>query len=590
MSEKYQDFAFNNQPDKEKDVSIPELEDLFNNDISAVESFLLENLNLKETNLQQAQIFSFINSKLKEEEISEKSFSRDFVLTVSDRLYDCLNNGEGSYIGGIKMYDLLNDINYFLNKNTFYLNEADYPIKLNSEQFILNIGGESFTTKGTEYYRVINDLIGDLLTIDNMIETLHARGSKEEFSNLAQTRHEKIEDIKSYFTTKFGNLDDFFRTDKTNEDKSITTEEYKEFALYFTNDVRGFLKDNFEIDLVVLPVYAQFNLYRTLKNTPFSEKENIDSYLKEFGVKGIMPFMSFEYDSELFKKVVDSVNSSHEDYSELLDTLWNTAVSMSSLFDKTKYLDIDENLDANKFFLQTHEAVYRRIKDILKGFFDVPDVQKKKDALVGLESIGVIFGILDDLTDQSHFKNSFENFRKEHDSYKCDVHNKENGYQYGLKITVRPKSDKNGEARINFELNFDTQNPNKLLRDAFNQSITRHKDNKTTTFSSLRIGVDRDTFDEEPKISLDLGRNKFKGKSFERTGDVLGNLLEEIDFEDKHHTTKSFTTEFAREDTFEIFAEGFKAKIDNLFTLEKKVEENFGWYDKIKKSKSDPQD
>ena len=99
------------------------------------------------------------------------------------------------------------------------------------------------------------------------------------------------------------------------------------------------------------------------------------------------------------------------------------------------------------------------------------------------------------------------------------------GYEYGLKIFIRPKAEKNAQARVNFELSFDTNNPNRELQKAFQNEIISHTQNKKTTHSVLRIGIDREDYGGNESLSLDVGRSEHSDTELTRSGDVLGNFL-----------------------------------------------------------------
>ena len=132
-----------------------------------------------------------------------------------------------------------------------------------------------------------------------------------------------------------------------------------------------------------------------------------------------------------------------------------------------------------------YEALLRRSKDLLVSAHTL-EVQKAETDLTiedlkhALHGLRTFLEIMRDLETRELHK--FEVVDQTDQLYKFAATNKENGAEYGLKVFVRPEEEKRGQARINFELNFDTKNPNEELKKAFSQE-TDFKEKKKTLFA-----------------------------------------------------------------------------------------------------------
>ena len=213
--------------------------------------------------------------------------------------------------------------------------------------------------------------------------------------------------------------------------------------------------------------------------------------------------------------------------------------------------DISKSLK-DKIPYQLYDALLLRAKDILVGAHMVVSgtIEGKLDidgVCNALSGVSIMLDILNDLgTEQKYrFQKTFETKQ----NHKYIVNDPRVGYDYGLKLFLRSHTEKNAQARINFELSFDTDNPNPVLQKSFYNEIISHTQNKTIVGSTLRIGIDREDYNGIGHVSLDFGRSERKDDELTRTGDVLGNLLSYASISG-HHTTDPFSPEFGEPELF----------------------------------------
>jgi hypothetical protein len=292
--------------------------------------------------------------------------------------------------------------------------------------------------------------------------------------------------------------------------------------------------------------------------TSVHDKNKIINLGKNFGKDGIRTFLSVEQGGPEMGKMItelSNLKNIHENliknifegYSILLDEAEKLKEKMSEV---KEVEGVNPEL-LNKMPFQIYNALLLRTKDILLGSYllvkngelnglNIIDVRK------AIDGVSLMLKILNDLKTEKEF--SFKEINKTEKNFKYEITDKKTKYKYGLKIFLRPRAEKNAQARVNIELSFDTDNPNEELKKAFLSKIESHTQNKIMNGSVLRIGIDREERDGG-QVSLDIGRSAHNDEELTRTGDVLGNLLA-VASPDGHHTTEAFDPRFAEEENF----------------------------------------
>lgn len=314
--------------------------------------------------------------------------------------------------------------------------------------------------------------------------------------------------------------------------------------------------------------------------------EAVINFSKKFGHDGLKVFLSCEYGLELGDKIIDlSEKIDKKLAQELFFAYTNLATksqNYSYLFDQfiaTKNLPTEL---IQKLPNEISEGIMRRAKDLL---FVILKSENIKNLTSGVEKIVSSFKALSLLGDilpkleeekQTNYsiKPNLEQTGSDN-NYFFDIKDEKEQVSYKLKIFVRPQEDDEGQARINFELIFDTDQPDLELQEQFKQEIIYWPDDKKRRkikrSSLLRVGLDLETRGLKPGVSLDLGRAKRESQDLIRTGDILGNLLAQYEDEGGHHNTVSFSEELAKPETFADLSIQFRDYLSSLYPQARKV-------------------
>jgi hypothetical protein len=318
--------------------------------------------------------------------------------------------------------------------------------------------------------------------------------------------------------------------------------------------------------------YYLLKVYDTLKP---EERFKLTSYIEATSLSGARALKIYEYNPETIHKLLDMfqvLEENSDDYHSVVHAVQSFSTLDEFMHDWTKEIEQGLNPDAQDPQSELHgigyqlqEAILSKSADLVsllvneEGKKEVKEEDRNKDfdnksrkieiaqrALVlGTQIISEFF--------KGDRNNGFYTFkRKETLQGQADQFSitSFSGAEYKIKMFCRALEDSNGQARLNFEIDFNTEKPDLEMKDFFEQTITRHQDNKTQTSSVLRIAIDRDTsISASPVISLDLGRSEFHGAKFSRSGDGLGNLFAEANASG-NHTNMSFDPKYADEAVF----------------------------------------
>lgn len=292
------------------------------------------------------------------------------------------------------------------------------------------------------------------------------------------------------------------------------------------------------------------------------------TFVKNFGKEGIKTFLSCAHDRMGDKILHLSENLPENEAIEVFNGYGNLIDNTNTLGNKiSKHIEIvkknnliPEGIDIAKLPNELMNALMLRAKDVLVGADKVLENQlagaeeklNTKDVTDAVLGINTLVSILSNIGEQSDYvyKKIDSIGNKPGETLTKYIVTDASGIEYALKIFIRPKAEKDAQARVNIELSFDTEKPNERLQKAFYNETVNHKENKTSAGSVLRIGIDRDDFNHTGAVSLDLGRSERNTERYSRTGDVLGKLLSMTSAEG-HHETSAFSKEFADEKVFE---------------------------------------
>ena len=326
---------------------------------------------------------------------------------------------------------------------------------------------------------------------------------------------------------------------------------------YLTRYMRTKISEDFGVDLSRLPTREQFFFLEFIKYSTAEKMPSVRSFIDRFGTAGLRTFLALDYGRELGDKIIEigqlgeQAEWIFERYADLLDL----ANKLKTKIDESEAMaqaHLPEELRRD-FSGALAEAITRRSKDLLMAAH-VIGVEKRetdltiKDLLNALDALKLFLEIMNDMGEEEVY--SFDPI-PDNNTLKFNVSD-DTMTTYELKIFIRPEATtKDGQARVNFELSFDTDHPNQVMQEAFKQTTTYHRKGKRPEekiedrreSSALRIGIDRETFDgeEDARVSLDLGRDRRDRPNFSRSGDPLGNLMS---LSEGHHTFESFDSRY----------------------------------------------
>lgn len=332
---------------------------------------------------------------------------------------------------------------------------------------------------------------------------------------------------------------------------------------------RKIIETDLGVSLAELSIRSQIQLINFLAGRSIENMGQVQKFCQDFGRSGLQTFLACEYDLNLGDKILEMAEQNEQGEVKKLFVAYSKLTNQSKNYGK-----IFQN---EKVATETDEAIMRRAKDLLFVLLKTENKEENKvkkidDIINSFEALSLLGQILEKL-----IKKTGENIEINPNTeqtgtpgnYFFKIHNQDNDIIYNLKIFVRPKENDDGQARINFELNFDTDKPNKKLKEAFVQEITYWPDDpkkkQVRRNSLLRIGLDLETRGLKPQVSLDLGRAERQSHDLIRTGDTLGNLLAKYEEDGGHHNTASFSPEIAEPEFFAELAQQFISHLDSLY-------------------------
>lgn len=363
-----------------------------------------------------------------------------------------------------------------------------------------------------------------------------------------------------------------------------------------------------DIGLGALSPHEVFYTRRAYESSDDQGKKNLGHFLGHYEIAGSAVLVAAEYHPEITNTLVSGfatgkgitgdelygqaatesfyVYERTQKGKEFRAMLQEFSLLFSSIEDVTALIS-ESDLDCDKKALseQLFEAFARKGADLVKFFTMIQEGDLRaseynvEDVNTAMKAYSRTLLLLRNFFYTDLRENGAQKFEKypvkKGQSPKYKVTDKFTGFVSEMKWFIRPQADKDGQARISVEINFDTESPDPAFKELFEQTTTRLKDGqaiKEEKNSTFRLSVDRDTTNpEQPIVSLDIGRAQFSGTTFIRTGDKFGNMLATVSTE-ANHTPFSFDPNFAQEDIFGSIASKFEQYISGPQTTESQTE------------------
>jgi len=354
------------------------------------------------------------------------------------------------------------------------------------------------------------------------------------------------------------------RVDRASSNKQEDLRDLSDFKFLCSTPAAMEIESEFGLPLSSLSLREQFYFLRFVKTKSFEEIESIKRFSRKFGISGLRTFLSLDYGQDIGDQIINlgeknelEARNIFEAYGGLINSagvMWNKISNSRMVREADLSKEIKNDLPG-----EIYEAILRRSKDLLVAAHTISSQESKdfslKDVAIVIRSLEVFFSILSReedyrfIEESSQSENHF-NFEIWDERYNPDM-------KYKLRIFIRPGVERNAQARVNFELDFNTTSPHEEFRRAFEQKTNYKTKKKTVEESVLRIAIDREEINGEEKVSLDFGRSARSSAEFDRTGDKLGNLLALVDGAG-HHTFESFPKEYASKENFKTITEIFR--------------------------------
>jgi hypothetical protein len=360
------------------------------------------------------------------------------------------------------------------------------------------------------------------------------------------------------------------RADETDEQYEKRVRVAEDFAqlLEFSNNLPLLIKQKF----YELP----FSEQRIISSAFKSVGEDIrEKFIEKFGFTGLKAMISADYGRDFVKKImIFSEKAPFHEANEIFEE-YNKIIELAREFE-----NIGEEISRNvtqlseelKIILphELKEAILRRATDLFAAAYLITDNPgkfelKNDDVTFALRGLKTFLDILKSFHDDEKY--ALKLTKKENNIFTFVVSDRENKNEYILNILLRPEEHhREGAARLQFILNFESDHPNEELRKAFHQWRCFKDKNKLKKESSLRVSIDRDVRENREEISLDVGRAKFEDENLSYSGDVLGNALALVTKEG-HHNTKSIDQRFAEKGVFRELVLSFEKFLSNKFEI-----------------------
>lgn len=368
-------------------------------------------------------------------------------------------------------------------------------------------------------------------------------------------------DIEKYTAEAQGAI--LTRLDKTPEEKAIDQADIIDYAHMMSVSTRKAFEEKLGLEFEWLYPEERLYLLRFLKHSDEARVDKVAEFFAKYSLAGIRTFIALDYDASIGDKILE-YGLSHEDDEELFihfDELMEQTNIFAGQIGSATQNETGSTDDGRMLQNQVKEALVRKTKDVLLASIDAEAYglheQQGKDAMKGM-----LFA--------THIVNEFFS---ENPTYTTEAIQMPEGQmnqfmmtdlfgkKYKLKFNVRERAAAEGQARMNIEVHFDTENPNEDLKRIFAQEtqwLNNPKRKNPQQESVFRFGFDLDTHNtQNPILSLDVGRAGISSIKREATGDTLGNTLAKVSKE-ATHSQYSFDKRFADPELFATLAVSFR--------------------------------
>ncbi len=441
-------------------------------------------------------------------------------------------------------------IRYYLGRNKIPGINIDWKPTIKLSRLDKNTAAFIDSSYGVNKIIATLDLFQDKYAIEKMFLTAKELGVKDPDANLVLNNDYTEKNIQSFDIKNI--LPQFVKENPLDHLDFLSQVTDVKNVINMTRSVL----EKLNISVLEIPFKQQVLLFGSLSQ--IGKEDEVINLVKKFKINGLKTFLSLEHGGqEMGDKILElgKILEQHDaervftGYAQIIDQADSLKNRLENSLQDRDIVSLELK---KKIPHQIYDALLLRAKDILIGAHMVAtgtiegklDIDEVCNALAGITKM---LHIINHLHTQDYYQ--FTKTLETPQNHKYHIIDSVTQHEYILKIFLRPYAEKNAQARANFELSFDTKNPDPILQKTFYNEIISHTQNKKISGSVLRIGIDREDYDGVGRVSLDIGRSERSDTELTRTGDILGNLLSYASI-DGHHTTEPFSSEFGDPETF----------------------------------------
>lgn len=340
---------------------------------------------------------------------------------------------------------------------------------------------------------------------------------------------------------------------------------------------RALFESEFQISFKNLTIKEQIYFLDYLKHTSLSDVETMKTFIAHYGIDAMRSFLANSYDENAAENIMIFGTMIEPETAGKVFSSYASSIDSTTKFGALITEGIDDDTEVCKLVSELEEGMIKRAGHLFEAgkqmaMWEYSGEESTTDLVAGYEGVATISKVLANLGDEKVMKIVSHQIEKGGDqtmkTFKLSLEDKESGFPYSLKVSIRSEASTQGEARINFELSLDGLPEENELKIAFQQTTQfkgkNGKNARTVSGSVIRFGFDLDARTDPPTFSFDMGRSAYTNDDMERTGDVLGRILSQV--APTGHHLQDFDRSLSNPENFKKIAESFLQHFEKLNT------------------------
>ncbi len=338
---------------------------------------------------------------------------------------------------------------------------------------------------------------------------------------------------------------------------------------------RNSIESAFQISLIDLTIKEQVYFIYYLKSISVAQAETMQLFIQNYGIDAMRAFLVNQYDENASENIMAFGLVIEPDVAKDVFAAYAQSIDSATQFG-TNFKESGAPVETAQMIQEVQKSLLKRAGHLFdagkqmalweySGTEEIPDLIEAFNGVAKMQDILARIGHDEKLSvTRNNAREGGKNLSADtgSEAFFFGVQDIAKSEKLALKVFIRPQANADGEARINFELILNDMSTDSPLKKAFAQEIEYKTSKKTRKDSVIRFGFDLDTKHNPPKFSFDMGRNTFEDATMKRTGDVLGNILNQVAVEG-HHLTE-FDSKFSDPEVFRKIAESVKVYFSSL--------------------------